>query len=54
MQILPLLLCVKLRTLLTGAVPNPPDIGKDELKESVPMVTSSFKKGGYEEDINLW
>ena len=28
MQILPLLLCVKLRMFLTSAVPNPPDSGK--------------------------
>ena len=34
--------------------PKSPDSGKDELKGSVPMVTSSLKKGGYEEDINLW
>lgn len=54
MQILPLLLCVKLRTFLTGATMNPPDSGKDELKVSVPMAASNLKEAGYEEDINLW
>lgn len=37
MQILPLLLCVKQQTFITGAVSNPPDVGKDEAKARLPM-----------------
>lgn len=43
MWTLPLLLCVKLRSFITGAVPNPPDIGKDEAKARLPIVTLNLK-----------
>ena len=51
---LPLLLYAKLHTFLTDATMNPPDSGKDELKGSVPIVSSKLVEAGYEEDINLW
>lgn len=54
MWTLPLLLCVKLRSFITGAVPNPPNSGKDALKGSVPMVTSNLREAGYEEDFSSW
>ena len=44
MWILPLLLCVKRCTFLSGVTMNPPDIGKDEAKARLPM--EHFKSYG--------
>ena len=41
-------------TFLTGAVPNPPDSGKEVPKARLPMVTLNLKYDRYEEDINPW